>query len=386
MVPRAGTYSVKWDFLPAVEGKRKDELLSLSIADMDFACAEPILDALHARVDRRIFGYSRADADMYLSVVRRWFKERFQWEFDAGDIHPSPGVVPALAILVKSLTAPGDGIIVQQPVYYPFMSVIKNNGRRILNNALLETDGYYTIDFEDLEQKASRPDTTMLILCSPHNPVGRVWAERELATVAGICLEHDVVVVSDEIHCDITRDGVEHLPLARVNPDKRIITCTSASKSFNLAGLQTANIIIRDEELREKWRAEIHDRSGLFGINPFGIVATETAYRHGARWLDEANRYIDANLRFVEEFLCTHLPKAVFRIPEGTYLAWIDLRAYRFSARELEDKMKKDAGLLLDEGYIFGEAGDGFERINVACPRSVLKECLVRMKATLLTK
>lgn len=384
VIPRQGTHSVKWEFMPPIEGGKRDDLLPLWIADMDFPCAEPIIEALHARVDHKIFGYSTAYAEGYLSAVQGWFKNRFQWEFDIQDIQVAPGVVPALAVLVRSLTKPGDGIIIQQPVYYPFMEVIKHNGRRILDDALVEEDGFYTMDFEDLEKKAAKPDTSMIILCSPHNPVGRVWTEEELQELARICLENDVIIVSDEIHCDLIRKDAVHIPLSRINPDERIITCTAASKSFNLAGMQTSNIIIKSEETRKLWKEEIRDRCSLMGSNPLGLVATEAAYTKGGPWLEQVNEYIDANLSHVGDFLAEHLPEAVYRIPEGTYFAWIDLRKYGYSAKQLEHRMQQNAGVLLDEGYIFGEEGAGFERINVACPRSTLQECLVRMKGAIL--
>jgi len=386
IIPRTGTHSVKWEFIPPVGGEGNTELLPLWIADMDFPCAEPILRALHARVDQKIFGYSRAHSENYLKAVQGWFERHHLWHFDLEDIHPAPGVVPALAILIKSLTRPGDGVIIQKPVYYPFMMVIENNNRRILNNALIEKDGGYKMDFDDLEEKASRPDTTLMILCSPHNPVGRVWKEDELRKLGEICLANDVIIVSDEIHCDLLRDHVTHIPLAKIIPDERIITCTSASKSFNLAGLQTSNIIIKSGVLRHKWSTEMMKKSGLMGSNPFGIVATEAAYTKGESWLTQVNRYIDDNLKYVGEFLDRHLKNARYIIPEGTYLAWVDFRPYNFSANQLEEMIRKKAGVVLDEGYIFGDEGAGFERINVACPRSILHECLVRIKNVLLSK
>ena len=242
-VSRMGTHSVKWEHMPPVDGKKRDELLPLWIADMDFPCAEPVLDAMHKRVDRQIFGYSSHDEEKYLASVKGWFSKRFGWEINTEHIQHAPGIVPALAVLVKAFTEPGEGIIIQQPIYYPFMSVIKSNGRELLNNALIEKGGEYFMDFEDLEEKASRPTTKMMLFCSPHNPVGRVWKEEELKKMAEICLKHDVYIVSDEIHCDIVRKGVTHIPLDKIVDDERIITCTAASKSFNLAGMQTSNII-----------------------------------------------------------------------------------------------------------------------------------------------
>ncbi|MGL1893422.1 MAG: pyridoxal phosphate-dependent aminotransferase [Spirochaetaceae bacterium] len=385
-VSRVGTHSIKWEHMPEVEGVEKDKLLPLWIADMDFPCANPIIEAMHKRIDRQIFGYSSANEFNYLQSIRGWFSKRFDWTIDTEDIKHSPGIVPALAILIKALTKPGDGVIVNQPIYYPFMSVIKNNDRVLLNNELLEKDGEYFLDFEDLEEKASKPETKMMFFCSPHNPIGRVWTEEELNKIITICLKHNVYVISDEIHCDIVRKGVRHIPMAKLNSDERIITCTAASKSFNLAGMQTSSIIIRSPKLQKKWLMEMQTRCSLFGANPIALVATQAAYNHGESWLEQVNDYIDKNLEFTAEFLKNNIPKAKFILPEATYFAWIDFRAYGFTSKELEDKVLKEGGVLLDEGYIFGALGEGFERINVACPRSILEQCLIRIKEVLIGK
>jgi len=347
---------------------------------MDFPCAAPILDALHRRVDRKIFGYSDAHSDGYLKAVQGWFEKRHDWHFELEDIYVAPGVVPSLAALIRSLTKPGDGIIVQEPVYYPFMYLIENNGRRVVNNALVERDGAYAMNFADLEQKAADSDSTMMILCNPHNPVGRVWTQEELRKVADICIANDVFLISDEIHCDLVREGSSYTPIGKISSDGRIVSCTAASKSFNLAGLQTANIIIKGDELRALWSSEIIGREGLFGSNPLGIVATEAAYTQGASWLDQVNGYVDENLEYVGQFLSEQLPKAKYSIPEGTYFAWIDFRAYGYSAKQLERMIRASAGVVLDDGCIFGDGGECFERINVACPRSILHDCMVRIK------
>jgi len=265
-------------------------------------------------------------------------------------------------------------------VYYPFKEIIENNNRRTINNALINNEGFYLVDFKDLEEKASEKNTSMMILCNPHNPVGRVWKEEELIKMAGICLENDVIIISDEIHCDLLRKESEFIPLGSIISDDRIISCTSASKSFNLAGMQIANIIIKKEEFRHLWDDDILGKQGLYGSNPFGIVATIAAYNQARSWLKHTNQYIDANLQYVMEFLNKYLPKAIYKIPEGTYFAWIDFRPYGLSAEKLETLIQKKAGVLLDEGYIFGKEGVGFERINVACPRSILKDCLERIQ------
>lgn len=384
IISREGTHSIKWEQMPVVEGKKRDELLPLWIADMDFPCAQPVLLAMHERIDRQIFGYTGTDEREYHESIQNWFNKHFDWHIDIEHIMHSPGVVPALVILVRALTKPGDAVIVQQPVYYPFMRVIKNNDREVLNNSLLEKDGEYFMDFDDLEEKASRPDTKMIFLCSPHNPIGRVWKEEELKKLSEICLKNNVYIISDEIHCDILRKGVRHIPMAVISSDDRVISCTAASKTFNLAGLQTSNIILRSAKLRKKWSDEIHGKSNLFGGNPLGIVATKTAYTEGEPWLEQVLTYIDENLRYIEKFLKDYLPKAKYHFPEGTYFAWIDFRSYGYDSHELERRLLKEGGVFLDEGYIFGEEGSGFERINTACPRSILVECMSRIREEIL--
>ncbi|QJB56656.1 MalY/PatB family protein [Pseudodesulfovibrio sp. zrk46] len=379
LVSRENTHSVKWDFIPA----DKDDLLPLWIADMDFVCAQPIIDAMRARVDRRIFGYSMPFTDEYLEAVTGWFRRRANWNIERESIVVAPGIVPALGVLIRALTSEGDGIIIQNPVYYPFSKMIANNGRRLVNNPLINNEGVYTMDFEDLEAKARDPKVTMMLLCNPHNPVGRVWTPEELSTVADICLRNNVLLISDDIHCDLIREDAVYTPVSSLNPSERIITCTSASKTFNLAGLHLSNIVIPDEGMRKLWEAEALGRCGLFGGNAFGIVATQAAYTHGEVWLEQVNRYIADNLRYIGEFVADRLPKARYWYPEGTYFAWIDFREYGYSSEQLEDLMLNRARVALDEGYIFGEEGCGFERINVACPRSILEDCMERMAEAL---
>jgi len=379
IIDRKGTNSVKWEFIAVGDESQRSEMLPLSIADMDFACAPEILDALKARVDRRIFGYTLPYEENYLNSVVSWFDRRFDWKFQPEQIVTSPGIVPALAILVKMFSEVGNGVIIQTPVYYPFSQLIKANGRQLEENELICIDGKYSMDFDDLEKKAKDPNNKIMFLCSPHNPVGRVWTEEELTRLLEICLENDVHVISDEIHCDIVRSGVTHVPLAKISNDERIITCTAASKSFNLAGLQLSNVIFNNTDLRERWDAEIIGKTALFGSSSFGITATQAAYDSCEYWIEDLNGYIDQNLEYIKTFLDENMPQAKYHVPEGTYFAWIDLRSYGLNAEELERKMVYDAKLVLDEGYIFGESGSGFERLNVACPREILAESLQRM-------
>lgn len=384
LIDRSGTQSLKWGSLLA-KAESDFAPLSLSVADMDFPCAQPIIDALHRRVERQIFGYSDYNAPEVRAVVQHWYAQRFDWQINAEHIVFSPGVVPAIAFLIHALTAPGDGVIIQRPVYYPFTASIENSGRRVVNNPLRYEHGAYTMDYADLEQKLADSANKGLLLCSPHNPVGRVWTTEELRQVVELAQKYDKWIICDEIHSDLVRRGVQHQPLLKLCPDyaERIIVCTAPSKTFNLAGMQMSNIIIPNEQYRRKWQAIIYNEFGVAMAGPMGIAAMMAAYTEGAGWLEQVLDYVDGNVEFTRQFLEQRLPKAHLVEPEGTYLLWIDLRAYCKDANELERKMLKEAGVVLDEGYIFGEEGIGFERINAACPRSVLQACLERTKSVL---
>lgn len=385
VVDRIDTDSVKWDFRTNCSPKAQKDGLPLWIADMDFECADPIIKALHHRVDHKIFGYSSNNSDKYFDAFCNWYKRRFDWDIDRKSVVFSPGVVPAIALLVRVLTKPSEGVIIQRPVYYPFTNKIENNDRKVINNSLIYEQGTYKMDYEDLDKKASDPNNKVLILCSPHNPVGRVWSEEELKRVVEICKKHEVWIVADEIHLDLIRKGVKHTPLQLLCSDykDKIVTCVAPSKSFNLAGMQLSNIIINNAELRKEYQHEVVATGGVSSPNPFAIVSAIAAYNESEDWLDELNDYLDKNVEFIKEFLLKNIPKAKLIYPEGTYLVWIDLKAYGLNEIELEDLMFKKANVLLDEGYIFGKEGIGFERINAACPRSILKECLERIKKTL---
>ncbi len=383
IIDRKGTYSCKWEQLP--EGTPADAL-PLWVADMDFPCADPILEALHKRIDRQILGYSIYENDECKSAVTGWFKRRFNWDVEKNNIFFSPGVVPAIAFLLDILTKEGDGVLIQKPVYYPFSGKIEGNRRTIVNNPLIYQNGRYEIDFEDLEAKMSVPANKGMILCSPHNPVGRVWTEQELKSIVEICKKYDKWIISDEIHFDLVRKGVKHQPLLKLCPEykDRIIVCTAPSKTFNLAGMQLSNIVIPNPEYQKLWNAETGDKLSVNFASPLGITAVIAAYNESEDWLNQVNDYIDANIAFAKEYFAQNLPKAKMVEPEGTYLIWVDLREYCSDAKKLEELMIQKAKVVLDEGYIFGEEGVGFERINAACPRSILKECLDRMKNALL--
>ena len=372
---RKNINSVKWEFMH-IEDKRADaDTLPFWIADMDFPCPPAILEAIRQRATRMPLGYSMADADYYAAVCG-WMEKKFSWNLQAGDIFTSPGVVRALIDLILALTSPGEGVIIQRPVYYPFSAIIKHTGRVLVNNPLCNENGYYTIDFDDLEQKARLPQNTMMILCSPHNPVGRVWTEEELVRVGKICLENNVQLISDEIHGDLLRNHITHTPIARLFPGHdTIITCTAPSKTFNTAGMQISNIIIRNKNLQKKWRMQ----TGEAFPSPLAIVAVKAAYTACDAWLEQLLDYLDNNFFFMKDFLQQHLPKARYIIPEGTYLAWIDFSDYGYADSELATLLIEKANVLLEGGTVFGPEGAGFQRINVACPRETLEQGLERI-------
>lgn len=384
MIDRRGTHAIKLEWLP--EGT-PEGALSLWVADMDFVCAEPVLDALHARIDRKIFGYTSANNEDLKDAVLLWFEKRFAWNIDKDCIFFSPGIVPAIAFLINILTNEGDGIIIQRPVYYPFTAKIEANKRVVANNPLLRSGNTYVMDYVDLEKKFADPKNKGMILCSPHNPVGRVWSKEELQKIVDIAKKYDKWIISDEIHCDLTRVGITHHPLLTVAPDykDKIIVCTAPSKTFNLAGMQFSNIIIPNPDYQKAWVDFVDVKMSLSICNPFGLEAIIAAYTHGDEWLDQLRAYIDDNINFIDQFVREHLPLVEMIKCEGTYLVWLDVSKYCADHQKLEQLMLHKAKVVLDEGYIFGEEGIGYERINVASPRSVIVECMERIKAALLS-
>lgn len=377
-ISRKRTNSVKWDFIN--NGCADGDLLPLWIADMDFPCPAEVTEAVINRAKHGIFGYSLPDKDYYDAVIS-WMKRKHQWHIELEWILISPGIVPALSFAVQSYTQPGDNIIIQRPVYYPFTNSIKNNNRNIINNPLIFDGTRYFMDFEDLERKASDPRVKLMILCSPHNPVGRVWSKEELQTAADICLKNEVILISDEIHADLTLNGYKHTPITALDEKyyKNTIVCTAPSKTFNIAGLQMSNIIIADEDLRKKLYKTMSIKNSLSTYNPLSIAAVQAAYNHGEDWLKQVMEYIEGNFSFLDNFLKSKMPKAKMIPAEGTFLAWVDFRAYGLDKEDLTGRMVNGARVALDEGYIFGKEGAGFQRINIACSRSILEECMNRI-------
>ena len=375
VIDRQGTYSIKYD--PASRGK-PDDVLPMWVADMDFAVPSCVTDALVSLARHGIFGYSEPDA-AYFSVIRKWFADRFGWSVEREWLAITPGVVNALAIAIRAFTKPGDGVVIQQPVYYPFESLIRQNGRTLLVNELVYSDGRYTIDFQDFENKIK--EAKLFILCNPHNPVGRVWTQDELVRMGEICLRHGVTVIADEIHHDFVFSPSRHLVFAALDPRFAdiTVTCTSPSKSFNLAGLQNANIFITNETLRNKFRQE-YASCGLSQPSSAGLTACKAAYEGGAEWLDELVGYLGGNMSLLGDFLQTNIPKVKLVKPEGTYLAWLDFSELGLSVKELDSLITHKCKLWLSSGHTFGAGGKNFQRMNIACPRSVLQEALSRLK------
>jgi cystathionine beta-lyase len=389
-IDRRGTNSVKWEFVMGendlLHWERTDRFLGeqrvlpLWVADMDFRCPQAVIEALRSRVEHGIYGYSAPTKAFFDSVVH-WMDRRNGWQVQPEWICTSPGVVPALHLLVRTYLQPGDKVLIQPPVYYPFFSAITNNGCEIAPNALLYENGKYSMDFKNLEELARDPGVKMAILCSPHNPVGRVWSQTELARFGDICIKNNLLVASDEIHGDIIYSGHTFTPFAKISPEfaRHSIICTAPSKTFNLAGLQTSCIFIPDEELRAAFKQTLLS-TGLFGLNSFGVIALQAAYEHGEAWLEQVLSYIEANLAFLEGFISEHISQIDVVRPEGTYLVWLDCRRLGLGKLELKKLMLEEARVYLDEGFLFGPQGEGFERINIACPRSILVEALERIR------
>ena len=381
IIDRNGTFSVKWDKDFLREQFKSDDVLPLWVADMDFQCPQPVIDALKRRAEQEIYGYSWHKTSVYLDAVSNWMRRRHEWKIDNEWIVFSPGIVPAIKMLVQTFTNIGEKVIVQPPVYYPFFSAVENNGRILLKNQLRYENKRYTFDFEDFEKKAKDPLTKMFILCSPHNPVGRVWTEKELRRLGDICLENNVLIISDEIHHDLILSGYTHTLFSTISEEfeRNTIMCTAPSKTFNIAGLGTSNIIIPDDKLRESFSYTISNRNSVGSPNAFGIVALIAAYNEAEEWLSQALKYIENNFKFLKEFVNERLPHVDFIDPEGTYLAWLDCNRLGMDDKKLSKFLLKKAKVALDDGIIFGPGGEGFERINVACPKSILEECMNRI-------
>lgn len=375
---RRGTNCFKYDF--AREMGMPEDVLPLWVADMDFPTAPAVLERLHALAEHGIFGYTGVK-DAYFSAVHNWYAQRFGWETQRSWLVTTPGVVFAIAIAIRAFTQKGDAILIQQPVYYPFANKVTENDRQLVVNPLVLKNGRYEMDFADMERKIVDNRVKMLLLCSPHNPVRRVWTKEELLRVGEICQKHGVLVVSDEIHADFTYAGHTHHVFASVKSEFAdfTITCTAPSKTFNLAGLQNSNIFIPNRQLRHAYKKEL-SACGCGGTNCMGMAACQAAYEAGADWLEQLKQYLAGNLAYIRQFLREKLPEIALIEPEGTYLVWLDLRKLGLTEQQQRQLIVQDAKLWLDTGTLFGQGGDGFERINIACPRATIKQAMQRLE------
>ena len=379
VIERKNTDCVKYD--SAAKQGMPEGILPMWVADMDFMVSQRILDAVQERVRHGIFGYTES-GEGYFEAVAGWMEKRHGWSVRPEWLVKTPGVVFALATAVKAYAEAGTAVLIQEPVYYPFNRVITQNGRKVISNDLVQgEDGRYHMDLEDFEKKIAENDIRLFLLCSPHNPVSRVWSKEELIQVGEICRKHHVIVVSDEIHADFVFGNRKHCVFANLKKEfeEISIVCTSPSKTFNIAGLQVSNIFIANEELRSRFISQI-SASGCSGPNVLGLTACEAAYRHGGEWYEAMMKYIAGNIEYMREYIEAELPGLKMAETEGTYLVWVDFRELRLSEKELEELIVNKANLWLDKGAMFGRPGTGFERFNVACPRSVLKQALGQLK------
>ena len=389
LIDRRNTASVKWDSNQALFGR--ENLLDMWVADMDFPCPEPVVRAIRDRAKHPFFGYTFPPKSLYQAIVER-LQRHFGWSIKKEWIVFTAGVVNGLYLAIKAYTRPGDEVIIQPPVYYPFFSSIKNSGCLALHNPLNFDGRRYTMDLTSLERlfaasanfPVRSPRIKMVILCSPHNPVGRVWTREELLPLGEICVRNNCLLVSDEIHCDLMVGGSKHTVTASLSDqlERQTITFMSASKTFNLAGLDTSFAVIPDDRLRKEFT---HAQAGHSTGNIFGLAALEAAYRHGDQYLAQLREYLTGNIEYFIDQVERRMPELKVIRPEGTYLAWVDMRGLGLDSLELQSFIRNRAGLALDDGFIFGPGGEGFQRFNLACPRSVIGEALTRLERALNT-
>jgi len=383
--PRHNTDCVKWDTIKKIFGS--EDVIPMWVADMDFPAARPVVDALKERAAHEFYGYTQPSASLIDSVVCR-LERKFGWRIQPEWIVFTPGVIPAISVAIRSLSHTGDGIILQEPVYYPFFSCVKQSGCQIVTNELKLSQGHYEMDFSGLESKFNNRsgifDTDSqpkaIILCNPHNPIGRVWSREELTRLGEIVIGQGATVISDEIHCELLFKGYKHTPFASISSEfeQNCIVCIAPSKTFNLPGLQASSIIIPNKKLRDNFNSI--KRSIVHTPNLFGLVAMEAAYRYGDKWLKELLDYLQVNLDLAMAYFADRIPQIRVIEPQGTYLIWLDCRALGFDNMALRTFLHDKAKVGLDDGFLFGVSGSGFQRMNIACPRAVLKEALVRIE------
>ncbi|WP_378955226.1 MalY/PatB family protein [Pelosinus sp. sgz500959] len=377
VLDRTKNFAAKYDEVGKKFGR--DDLIPLWVADMDFKVAQPITEAIQKRAEQGIFGYT-SRPDSYFQSIQEWLTKQHGWTTDTKLMLHCPGVVPFLSMMIQYFTQPGDRIIIQSPVYYPFFDVVKSNGRTLVENPLKLVNGHYEMDYDHLEEVAKK-GAKFLILCSPHNPIGRVWKKEELLRLGNICLAHGIRVIADEIHGDLVFSGHKHVPFSMLSEEfaKNTFTCIAPSKTFNLAGLQASITIFPNEEDRNKFDQILGDLD-IRRNNCFSVVATEAAYRYGEEWLEQVKEYIEGNFTFIQDYCQKNIPQIQPNFPEGTYLLWIDCRDLGMNKDELHSFMIDEVGIALDDGFWFGDAYEGYMRLNAACPRSIIAEALTRWK------
>ncbi len=380
LIDRSNQGSFKWNGMKRHYPEVPSGIVPFSVADMELKNPPEVVEGLKKYLDEAILGYT-GPTDAYYDAVISWMKRRHNWDIKKEWFVTTTGVVTGFQAAIKSVIEPGDGVIILSPVYYPFSSAIKRFGGEVVSVELINQDGEYFIDFDALKTACENPKNKMLLFCSPHNPVGRVWTKEELKQIGELCLNNDVIIVSDEIHHDLIMPGTTHTVFATLSKEleDHMIICTSPSKTFNLAGMQTSNILIPNETLREKYVEAINEISKT-SLNALGYKACELAYNESEAWLEELLKLIQHNCDVVCECMRTYFPEVVISPLQGTYLLWLDFRAFGLTKEALEEKMIKEALWFTDEGYLFGEGGIGFERINLACPTWVLEEALLRLR------
>jgi cysteine-S-conjugate beta-lyase len=379
VIDRRNTYSVKWDDTERVFGAK--DVLPLWVADMDFPAPQAVIKALHERIAHGIFGYT-VIPDSLKDAIKNWLKSRHQWEIEPSWLSFSTGVVPEIANAIEAFTDQNDRIVVFTPVYPPLFQLVKKHHRTLVTSPLRLTENRYEIDWDDFEKKIQ--GAKLLLLCSPHNPGGRVWTYEELKKIGELCIKHNVIVISDEIHADLTFPPHQHVPFASIDPAfaENSVTCIAPTKTFNLAGLQAAAAIIPNETLKRQFN-KVQQRQGFFTLNTFAVAGTEAAYRHGEEWLDALLRYLQENIDYLCSYIETNLPKLRVIRPEATYLVWIDCRQLDVTEQQLKQLLLEKGKIAVEFGSKFGEEGRGFIRMNIACPRKTLEDALFRLSAAL---
>ena len=373
---RTGTHSIKWD-------RVKEGGLAMWIADMDFRTPQAVTDSIIKRAENGIFGYTDIPDEWYCAY-QKWWKDRYNFSINKEWLIFTTGVIPAISSIIRKMTTPAENVVVMTPVYNMFFDSILDNGRNVLESRLVYNDGKYSIDFADLEQKAADPNVKVLLLCNPHNPAGRVWTKQELTRIGDICIRNNVWVVADEIHCELVFPGHTYIPFASISQEflMHSVTCTSPSKAFNLAGLQIANIISADTDIRTKIDKAINVNE-VCDVNPFGVEALMAAYNDSKEWLEELKQYLFANYNYLRAYFAEYLPEFPVSMLEGTYLVWVDCSVLNQSSDEIVKTLLEKEKLWVNEGGLYGEAGEGFIRINIACPRQQLIEGLNRLRRAL---